>query len=141
MLPLAVAIAIGRIGCFVDGLTDRTFGLPTDLPWAVDFGDGIARHPTQLYEIAAVLILALVVLRPVPAVLPSGARFRAFILGYLAWRLAVDFLKPREPLLWQLDAIQWACLLVLLAQWREVADALRRFLPHFGRPQQESHHV
>ena len=51
-VPLAVGIAIGRIGCFLTGLDDHTYGLPTSLPWAVDFGDGVPRHPTQLYEIA-----------------------------------------------------------------------------------------
>jgi len=57
-IPLALGIAIGRIGCFLTGLPDNTYGTPTSLPWAVDFGDGIPRHPTQLYEI--VFLLALV---------------------------------------------------------------------------------
>ena len=51
-IPLALGIAIGRIGCFLTGLSDNTYGTPTTLPWAVNFGDGIPRHPTQLYEIA-----------------------------------------------------------------------------------------
>ena len=38
------------LGCFFAGLPDYTYGTPTDLPWGVDFGDGIARHPVQLYE-------------------------------------------------------------------------------------------
>src|SRR5690606_7070288 len=41
VLPLAAGIAIGRIGCFFGGLFDTTFGLPTGLPWGVDFGDGV----------------------------------------------------------------------------------------------------
>jgi prolipoprotein diacylglyceryltransferase len=45
---LAVAIAIGRIGCFLTGIADDTVGTPTSLPWGIDFGDGIPRHPTQL---------------------------------------------------------------------------------------------
>jgi len=56
-IPLALGIAIGRIGCFLTGLSDNTFGTPTHLPWAVNFGDGIPRHPTQLYEIAFLLAL------------------------------------------------------------------------------------
>jgi phosphatidylglycerol:prolipoprotein diacylglycerol transferase len=56
-IPLALGIAIGRVGCFLTGLSDNTYGIPTALPWAVDFGDGIPRHPTQLYEIAFLLIL------------------------------------------------------------------------------------
>jgi len=56
-VPLAVGIAIGRIGCFLTGLADNTYGTPTRLPWAVNFGDGVPRHPTQLYEIAFLLLL------------------------------------------------------------------------------------
>jgi phosphatidylglycerol:prolipoprotein diacylglycerol transferase len=54
-IPLALGIAIGRIGCFLTGLSDNTYGTPRNLPWAVNFGDGIPRHPTQLYEIAFLL--------------------------------------------------------------------------------------
>ena len=56
-IPLAAGIAIGRIGCFLTGLPDNTYGIPTTLPWAVDFGDGIPRHPTQLYEIVFLVAL------------------------------------------------------------------------------------
>ena len=40
--PLAVAIAIGRIGCFLAGLEDLTYGTPTTFPGAHDFGDRIS---------------------------------------------------------------------------------------------------
>src|SRR5262249_41049860 len=58
-IPLIVGIAIGRIGCFLSGLEDNTHGLPTALPWAVDYGDGIPRHPAQLYEMAYLLVVLL----------------------------------------------------------------------------------
>jgi prolipoprotein diacylglyceryltransferase len=58
-LPLTLGIALGRIGCFLTGLSDQTYGNVTSLPWGIDFGDGIRRHPTQLYEIAFLLGLAL----------------------------------------------------------------------------------
>ena len=53
--PLSLGIAVGRLGCFFAGLPDYTYGVPTTLPWGVDLGDGIARHPVQLYESAAML--------------------------------------------------------------------------------------
>jgi phosphatidylglycerol---prolipoprotein diacylglyceryl transferase len=56
-LPLIAAIAIGRIGCFLAGLTDHTYGIETKLPWGIDLGDGIYRHPTNLYEILFLLLL------------------------------------------------------------------------------------
>jgi phosphatidylglycerol:prolipoprotein diacylglycerol transferase len=56
-IPLSLGIAIGRIGCFLTGLSDNTYGIPTSLPWGINFGDGIPRHPTQLYEIIFLLAL------------------------------------------------------------------------------------
>jgi hypothetical protein len=41
--------------------------------------------------------------------LPEGARFRIFLGSYLAWRVAIDFLKP-QPLIHGLNLIQWSCL-------------------------------
>jgi phosphatidylglycerol---prolipoprotein diacylglyceryl transferase len=56
-IPLALGIALGRVGCFLTGLSDNTYGIPTTLPWGINFGDGIPRHPTQLYEIIFLLAL------------------------------------------------------------------------------------
>ena len=47
VLPLAAGISIGRIGCFLTGLSDGTSGIATSLPWGVDFVDDIPRHPTE----------------------------------------------------------------------------------------------
>jgi prolipoprotein diacylglyceryltransferase len=60
-LPLCVGIAVGRIGCLLAGLADDTYGKPTDLPWAVNLGDGIGRHPVQVYEILFLALLGLAV--------------------------------------------------------------------------------
>ena len=116
-LPLCVGIAIGRVGCFIAGLADDTYGKPTSLPWTVDLGDGIGRHPVQIYEILMLALIAFAVTRK--TLLPEGARFRIFLASYLAWRLIIDFLKP-QPLVVGLNLIQWSCvagLLVLLWEW------------------------
>ncbi len=49
LIPVAVAIGIGRIGCFFGGCC---YGTETTLPWGVVFPtvDSLPRHPTQLYE-------------------------------------------------------------------------------------------
>lgn len=122
---LIPGIAIGRVGCFLTGLDDHTHGTPTALPWGVDFGDGLPRHPTQLYEIAFVLLwgAALRTLSRRSAVLPDrpGALFRLFLLGYLLFRLAVDFIKPVDYSYAGLTAIQWAALLgALVCLWQLV---------------------
>lgn len=110
--PLVTAIAIGRIGCFLTGPIDKTAGLPTSLPWGVAMGDSVKRHPVALYEIAFLLLLALLLTRPMKI---EGDRFRIFLSSYLAFRLAIDFLKPEPPPIFLgLSAIQWACALGLL---------------------------
>ncbi len=109
--PLAIGTAIGRLGCFFTGLDDHTYGVATTLPWGVDFGDGVARHPTQLYESAFVLLLATAIEMATRArALPSGARFRLYFAGYFTFRFAVEFIKPRETPLLSLSAIQLASL-------------------------------
>lgn len=113
-VPLCVGIAIGRVGCFFAGLADDTFGLPTTLPWGVDFGDGLRRHPTQLYEVVFLLLLAVALARYQARPHRTGRAFRIFMAGYLAWRLAIDFLKP-QPLLHGMNVIQWACVAGLAA--------------------------
>ncbi len=62
---LAVGHAIGRIGCFMVG---DDYGRPSDLPWAVAFPEGLPPttlpvHPTQLYEAAALVPIAWLLLR------------------------------------------------------------------------------
>lgn len=122
-IPLVLGIAIGRIGCFMAGLRDRTYGTPTALPWGVDFGDGIRRHPTQLYEVAAMIALGWLLWRLSRQPHREGDLYRAFLVLYMAWRLAVDFLKP-EPRLAGLTAIQWCAAAALIWYWRDAAALL-----------------
>ena len=107
---LVAGIAVGRIGCFLAGLRDGTYGTPTDLPWGIDFGDGVRRHPTQLYEIAFLLLLGLALARARRVARPSGELFLLFVAGYMGFRLAVENLKPRHVLVLGLSPIQIAAL-------------------------------
>jgi phosphatidylglycerol---prolipoprotein diacylglyceryl transferase len=110
VVPICAGTAVGRIGCFLGGLEDHTFGTPTSLPWGIDFGDGIARHPTQLYEIVFMAALAGAAIRIASHLgLRNGERFKLFMLAYLTFRMAVDFVKPAVTL-GGMSAIQWACL-------------------------------
>mgnify|MGYP000110698136 CR=1 FL=1 len=115
ILPLMVGTIVGRIGCFLAGLHDGTFGNPTTLPWGVDFGDGLPRHPTQLYDILWVSATGLLLWhyrQPLSRV--SGLSFKLYLAAYLLWRLLVDGIKPvpyAYPL--GLSGIQWACIIAL----------------------------
>ena len=88
VVPLCAGIAIGRVGCLLAGIADDTYGVPTQLPWAVDFGDGVGRHPVQVYEIVFLLALA-VAISKLP-VMRQGAKFGIFLASYLMWRVGID---------------------------------------------------
>ncbi|MGH8019898.1 MAG: prolipoprotein diacylglyceryl transferase [Opitutaceae bacterium] len=111
VLPLAAGIAIGRIGCFLAGFEDGTCGTRTTLPWGIDFGDGLARHPTQLYELLFVAVTGLVFHSVFRDDRGDGRAFRAFVGAYLLFRLAVEFIKPIPPHAAGLSAIQWVSLI------------------------------
>jgi len=89
-VPAAVAIGIGRVGCFMAGCCH---GIPTSLPWGVDFGDGIRRHPTQLYETAFHFTAALVLLSLEKRNLFPTQRFKLYLLAYCVYRFLSEFQK------------------------------------------------
>lgn len=131
-LPLAAGIAIGRVGCFLTGLSDQTFGLPTRLPWGIDFGDGIRRHPAQLYEILFLVALIALLTWLQPKLPQSGDLFKLFMILYLAWRLCIDFLKPAAQFA-GLGSIQWACVLGLLYYGRDAVRIAHDVMLPFAR--------
>ena len=125
-LPLMIGIAIGRVGCFLGGLADHTYGNPTALPWGVDFGDGIPRHPTQIYEILFLVVLIAIVRARRRAFTVPGDRFRLFMAAYLAFRLAIDAIKPVPYAYFGIfSGIQLLCIGGLCYYWRD--------LPRLGR--------
>lgn len=115
VLPLVAGTIIGRIGCFLAGLNDGTYGVASGLPWAIDFGDGIPRHPTQIYDMLFALIWGGGLLHARPWLQQkSGLAFKFYLAGYLAWRLLVDAIKP-VPYQYAggLSGIQLVCVIAL----------------------------
>ncbi len=109
-IPVAVSIAIGRLGCFVGGCC---YGVPTELPWGVVYGDGVRRHPTQLYELAFHLIAAgglwvLEFRHQFPR-----QRIKLYIGIYCVFRFATEFLRPEARLWGGLTGYQWTALALL----------------------------
>jgi phosphatidylglycerol:prolipoprotein diacylglycerol transferase len=108
-VPVAAAVGVGRIACFVGGCC---YGTPTDLPWGVRFltVDNVPRHPTQLYEAAFHLLAALLLDQMQRRGLWRGQLIKAYILAYLCYRFLTEFIRP-EARLWQgLTGYQWAAL-------------------------------
>ncbi|HWB55117.1 MAG TPA: prolipoprotein diacylglyceryl transferase family protein [Tepidisphaeraceae bacterium] len=120
VLPLALGMAVGRIGCFLTGLTDHTYGIATSLPWGVDFGDGVRRHPAQIYEMIFLLLWGATLWAWwTKAKLRNGDLFRIFMIGYLGMRLAIEFIKPTWKPYGGLSAIQVACMAgIIVAGWQ-----------------------
>jgi phosphatidylglycerol---prolipoprotein diacylglyceryl transferase len=120
-LPLIAAIAIGRIGCFLAGLTDHTYGIETKLPWGIDLGDGIYRHPTNLYEILFLLLLFYVLKNwSSHSTLKSGSLFKCFMVCYFFFRFLIEFIKPNSFEFLYLSPIQWTCLIGLIYYWKVI---------------------
>jgi len=93
LVPLG--IAAGRLGNFING---ELWGRVSDVPWAMVFrGAGSApRHPSQLYQMALEGLALFAILWWFSAKpRPRGQVSALFLLGYGAFRFAVEF--AREP--------------------------------------------
>lgn len=115
VLPLCASIAVGRVGCHLEALADHTFGIATNLPWAVDHGDGILRHPVAVYEsgaMAAFAILFMVLLwRRSPLALNRG--FYLFTGWYGMQRFVWEFIKPYAVVIGPFNLFHLLCLALI----------------------------
>lgn len=113
--PLILAMIIGRIGCFLTGVYEETYGLPTDSVFGMHLGDEYLRHPVALYEIAFLIFLWFE-LRMIERKnrYVSGFLFKLFMLSYFSFRFLLDFIKPRIEMIGNLGTIQIVCLLVII---------------------------
>lgn len=126
---IAIGIAIGRIGCWLAGCC---YGVPTTLPWGVDFGDGILRHPTQLYESLFCLGLCIYLMTIRDKVTKPGALFQRFMTIYLTYRFFIEFIRVEPIMLWGLTGYQLVCAAGIIFVHREYwLEFVRRksFLP------------
>lgn len=109
-VPVAVSIGLGRIGCFVGGCC---FGTPTSLPWGIDFGDGVRRHPTQLYEVAFHFAAAAALWTLERGDRFPRQRFKLYLIAYCLYRFVTEFLRPEVRLWGGLTGYQWTALALL----------------------------
>lgn len=110
-VPAAAAIAVGRLACFT---APCCYGTPTDLPWGVVFfDDGLARHPTQLYESAFHFACAAVLAQLQTHGIFRGQLIKLYIIAYLVYRFATEFIRPEDRLWLDLTIYQWAAIAFL----------------------------
>ena len=128
LVPLG--LAAGRMGNFING---ELVGRVTNVPWAMVFPqvDGLARHPSQLYQFALEGLSLFFILwwfsaKPRPRGLVSAV----FLIGYGAFRFIAEF--GREPddflglLTFGLSMGQWLSLPMILAGLLMAAWAVKR---------------
>lgn len=111
--PVALAMAIGRVGCLLTELP----GTPTGLPWGVTLSHteaasvprgvaGVPLHPSFAYEIVFHLIAFVVLLRW-RGRYAAGALFAGYLLAYAAFRFLVEFVRGNEIVALGLTRPQW----------------------------------
>jgi prolipoprotein diacylglyceryltransferase len=113
--PMILALVIGRIGCFTMGIYEETYGTVTNLPWGMNLGDGLSRHPVSLYEMIFLILLWFCLKRIQKNIsLQPGALFKLFMIAYLVFRFLLDFIKPHYTFNIGLSTIQLTCIAGLL---------------------------
>lgn len=109
---IALALAIMRLGAFLDG---SAFGEPTTLPWGVYLWDEV-RHPVQLYEMAALLIILGILWRRRIGKPFDGHTFALFVALYAGARLFLEAFRADAPFLpGGVRTIQLVALVTMLA--------------------------
>ena len=106
VIPLG--FAVGKIGCFLSGCCyGRLWASGVafragSLCWQTQRGEGVIPldattclpvHPTQLYELALGLALFVLLAALQRRVRTPGVIYLAYILGYGAWRFAIEFFR------------------------------------------------
>jgi phosphatidylglycerol:prolipoprotein diacylglycerol transferase len=107
---LPFSLAIGRIGCFLQGCCA---GLPHEGLLSMTDARGVARYPTQLFEAAfhiAFGIFAIVVVRR--GVL-QGRVFATFLMAYGVFRFLTEFVRVTPRVLHGYSVYQAWCLVMI----------------------------
>ncbi len=110
--PIILGIMIGRVGCFLMGVKEFTYGTKTNFITGMDLGDGFLRHPIALYEIVFLLFLFFS-LKKIKKYTQkeNGLLFKLFMLSYFGFRFCIEFIKPNVFYTLYLSSIQWLCVI------------------------------
>src|SRR5437899_1384588 len=124
----SLGVVVGRLGCFFAGLPDGTYGTPTGLPWAVDLGDGVGRHPVQLYESGAMALFLAVYLMGLRrrSLWAMRRGFYAMCLWYGVQRFVWELLKPYPTLIGPFNLFHVLCGGLVAYGWLYWRGDLRR---------------
>ena len=141
VVAVAVAIAIGRVGCLLFGCC---YGVETDQSWGFRFiqapdGGTLLRHPTQIYEIVFHLGFAVIAWSATRQVSESTAEqdrmttsnllqgnwMPLYLLAYSVYRFSSEFIRPETRGTGGLTFYQWSAIVIgcgfamlLISRWR-----------------------
>jgi prolipoprotein diacylglyceryl transferase len=109
---IALGVCIGRLGCFFNGCC---YGKPTSLPWATDFGDGVLRHPTQIYESLFMLAMFFIIKFGFKnKEVAPGFLFNLLMIAYFSFRFLIEFIRTERIAFFHLTYFQIICIFVLI---------------------------
>lgn len=125
-LPIIVGIAIGRIGCFLAGVKEFTYGKETDSFLGMNLGDGLLRHPIALYELVflTVLFIAIGRIQKLSEPPQPGTSFKVFMIAYFGFRFCIEFLKPNTFFVLGLSSIQILCLICFSYYYKTIFQGI-----------------
>jgi len=108
---VALAMAIGRVGCLLTELP----GTPTSLPWGITLSTatahrlgapaGIPLHPSFAYEIVFHLCALVLLLRLRERL--AGELLASYLIAYALFRFGVEFVRGNEVVAAGLTRPQW----------------------------------
>jgi len=108
---VALGQAAGVIACLLNG---DSYGKPADVAWAITYTDpralaplNIPLHPVEIYEMAAYLLVFLLVWQTRGKTKTPGFAFLTYVAGYGAARFAVEFFRGNPAIFaWGIPAAQ-----------------------------------
>ncbi len=113
-----VGMAIGRIGCLINGCC---YGEFSSLPWAIIYGNpgcyaplGVPVHPAPVYHILWNLTAFAIIWGLRRRLKPQGSLFLLYLALYAVGDLGIRFIREGEPFLFGMQQAQLIGVIVLL---------------------------
>jgi len=123
--PIILGIFIGRIGCFLSGTNEFTYGKETSFFMGMNLGDTIMRHPISLYELLFLIFLFSFLWKLKNKNLQNGLIFQYFMIAYFTFRFFMEFIKPNTFFIAGLSSIQILCLICILYYHKTILNLVK----------------